>query len=393
MSDADALASLIDTGDYQYAPCGHLVTAPDGRILRVNETMVSLTGYAREDLVERRRFSELLSVGGRIYHETHLAPMLRMQGTASEIALELVRADGARVPVLVNFALQSDAEGHSALIRIAVFAATDRRNYEQELLRAKERAEASEQHATTLARTLQHTLIPPALPDIEGLDIAAAYRPAGDGEEVGGDFYDVFEIGTDDWTFVIGDVCGKGVEAAVVTALARHTLRAAAVRSRRPSAILDTLNQVLLQHQTDRFCTAIVLRVQRAGDRWQIQASSGGHPLPILIRHGQPPTDLGKPGTLVGILEEPVFINTETTLEPDDALLLYTDGVTEGQRDGTGYGEERLHAAMLAHLGDAATLCEGVLADALAFQRHAQRDDIAILTLTNRHHAVDNTSG
>src|SRR6185312_12851732 len=120
----------------------------------------------------------------------------------------------------------------------AVFDATERRAYERELLRAKRRAEESEAHATDLARTLQQTLIPPAPPEIPELDIAAAYRPAGAGDEVGGDFYDIFELASGSWVIALGDVRGKGVQAAVVAALARHTIRAAAVRASQPSEVL-----------------------------------------------------------------------------------------------------------------------------------------------------------
>ena len=96
---------------YDRAPCGYLSTTPDGRIIRVNDTLLSWTGLRREDLVGRRRFVDLLPVGGRIYHETHYAPTLRMQGTAREIALELVCEDGRRLPVLVNSVLDHDADG------------------------------------------------------------------------------------------------------------------------------------------------------------------------------------------------------------------------------------------------------------------------------------------
>src|SRR4029453_12830175 len=117
-----------------------------------------LTGYTREQLVGHRRFAELLTAGGRIYHETHYAPMLEMHGSARAIALDIVRANGSRLPVLVNAILERDDAGHAVVVRAAVFDATDRREYEHELLRAKERAEASEQRSTELARTLQRTL-------------------------------------------------------------------------------------------------------------------------------------------------------------------------------------------------------------------------------------------
>ena len=163
----------------------------------------------------------------------------------------------------MNSTLDVDADGGACRIRTAVFDATERRSYERELLAAKRRAEESEVHARLLSRTLQQTLIPPAMPHIPGFDVAAVYRPAGDGEEIGGDFYDVFQIGVDDWMVAIGDVQGKGANAAVVTALARFTIRAAAVEHVQPSDVLHVVNDVLLRYETDRLCTAVVLRCRR----------------------------------------------------------------------------------------------------------------------------------
>ena len=206
-------AALLDDDAeelYERAPCGYLSTTPDGTIIKVNQTFLTWTGYQRSDLVGRRRFIDLLTGGGRIYHETHYAPMLQGQGTAREIALDIVGADRRRIPALVNAVLERDAAGVPVVIRVAVFDATERREYERELQRSKEQAEESDRHSRLLARTLQQSLIPPALPPIPGIDIAAAYRPAGSGDEVGGDFYDVFEVGDGDWVVVIGDVCGKG---------------------------------------------------------------------------------------------------------------------------------------------------------------------------------------
>lgn len=247
---------------YDRAPCGYLSTAADGTIIKVNQTFLTLTGYDRGQLIGRLRFAQLLSAGGRIYHETHYAPLLSMQGHAHEIAFDLLRADGSRLPVLVNSVVERDSQGTPRVIRTAVFDARQRREYERELLRAKQRAEQSEARATALARTLQQTLIPPAPPAIPHLDVAAVYRPAGDGSEVGGDFYDVFPLGTGDWIVAVGDVCGKGVEAAVVTALARYTLRAATVEHPEPSTALATLNDVLRHHHTNRFCTVVLLRLR-----------------------------------------------------------------------------------------------------------------------------------
>ena len=369
---------------YEHAPCGYVSTAPDGLILKANQTLLALTGFEAGALVGRRRFVDLLTVGGRIYHETHYAPMLHMQGTAREIAFDLVCADGRRLPVLVNAVLERDRSGAPLMIRTAVFDATHRRAYERELLRAKRRAEESEARATALARTLQQTLIPPAAPRVHGLDVAVAYRPAGNGEEIGGDFYDTFQIGPDDWFVVIGDVCGKGVGAAVVTTLARYTIRAAAVRDPVPSGVLHALNEVLLRDEMDRFCTVAVLRLRRDGAGfWAATLSCGGHPLPLLVRSPLGPVACGRPGSLVGVLETPTFVDVTVGLEPGDVMLLYTDGVTEGRQAGEFFGEERLLAAVAAGgCSSASQVVDHLLDEVIRFQEGNPRDDIALVAIS-----------
>jgi sigma-B regulation protein RsbU (phosphoserine phosphatase) len=366
---------------YDRAPCGHLSTAPDGTIVRINDTFLGWTGHRREDLVGRRRFVDLLPVGDRIYHETHYAPTLHMQGSVREIALEVVRADGRRLPVLVNAVLDRDDDGRPVGIRIAAFDVTERRRYEAEVLAAKRRAEESEARAVQLAQTLQQTLIPPTPPRIPGLDVAAVYRPAGDGGMVGGDFYDVFQVATDDWVVVLGDVQGKGAEAAVVTALARYTVRAASVDHDTPSQVLHTLDRVISRSETDRYCTALVLRLRRAEGTWRATVASGGHPLPLLRRPGRAPEPVGSYGHLVGVMPAAEFVDTDLTLEAGDALVLFTDGVTEGRRGAGFYGAERLAAVVDAHRGDAVEVTGAILGDVLAYQSGNARDDIAVVTV------------
>src|SRR3954470_5193778 len=118
---------------YEHAPCGYLSTLPRGEIVKVNETFLRWTGYGREELVGRRRFQDLLTGGGRIYHETHVRPLLQMQGHVGEIALDLARADGRRVPVLVTAVVPPSAGGREPLVRVTVFDASDRHAYEREL--------------------------------------------------------------------------------------------------------------------------------------------------------------------------------------------------------------------------------------------------------------------
>ena len=383
--DEAAIRALLDEDPqtfYDRAPCGYLSTTPDGTIVMVNETLLAWTGFTREELVAARSFASLLTVGGRIYHDTHYAPMLRLQEHVREIALELVTRDGSRLPVLVNAVLERDSAGHPLVIRIVVLDATERREYERELLRSKQRAEESEARARSLAMTLQQTLIPPHPPEIPGLAISTVYRPAGTGEEVGGDFYDVFEIGEDDWVVTLGDVCGKGVDAAIVTSLVRHTLRAVTVRLHGPVDALHALNEVLLHHPTDRFCTVALLRLRRQEGGWEVTMSLGGHPPALLLRPAEPVEALGAPGTLVGVVEAPFFMETHVALEPGSTLVLFTDGVTEGRRGpDLLYGEPRLREVLEAHR-ESPTIAQEVLTDVLEFQGGNARDDIAVVAVS-----------
>lgn len=377
----DALLDDDPVALYERAPCSYLSTTPDGTITKVNQTFLTWTGYRRDELVGRRSFLQLLTGGGRIYHETHYAPLLRMQGRVREIALDIVGADGRRRPALVNSVLERDADGQPRIIRTAIFDATERRQYEQELVRAKERAEASEAAARSLTRTLQQALIPPAPPSILHLDVAAAYRPAGTGDEIGGDFYDVFQLGPDDWAVAVGDVRGKGVEAAAVTVLARHTLRAASASHRRPSRVLQRLNEVLRGDDTDRFCTVALVRLRRQGSSWTATISCGGHPLPLLGRAGGEVGEVGRAGTLLGVFDEVSVSDTDVHLGPGDRLLLYTDGVTEAYGPEGWFGEERPADALRCTSRSAGELVDGLLDQVLTFQPSLPRDDIVMVAV------------
>lgn len=365
---------------YEHAPCGHLSTTPDGRIVRVNETFLAWTGYDRAELAGRH-FVDLLSAGGRLYHETHYRPLLQLQGSVREIALEVVRRDGSRMPALVNAVLDRDTAGDPRVVRIAVFDSTERREYERELLRAKERAEVSEQRARSLARTLQGTFIPPSVPTVSGLEVSGAYRPAGDGTVVGGDFYDVFAVTNDEWVVVLGDVCGKGAEAAVVTAFVRHTLRVLTVAERSPAQVLGQLNELLLLNgDEDRFCTCVLVRLSREEAGWRAVLSVGGHPPPVLIGPGREPRFAAFSGPLIGMLPDLPFAEQELLLGPEEGIVLYTDGITDGRAGGTMFGEQRLLASLRDSLAASDTI-DGALShlvsEALAFQDGNAYDDIA----------------
>jgi phosphoserine phosphatase RsbU/P len=367
---------------YDNAPCAYLSARPDGTIVKVNGTFLGWTGYERDALVGHRRFQDLLAPGDRIYYETHFAPLLHMQGRVREIAVELVCAPGTRLPVLVNSVLRKDPEGAPVMVRSALFDATERRAYEQELLAARRRAEESEARARALARTLQATFLPPEILAVPGLDVAGAYRPAGDGSEVGGDFYDVFETGRGTWAAVLGDVCGKGPAAAVVTALARYTVRAEALRTPYPSAVLAVLHETLLRYHPDHFCTALFCLLEHRPEGIRFTVASGGHHLPLRLRSGASFEALGETGTILGMLDTPMLTDSTTYLMPGDVVVLYTDGVTEARRDGDFFDDEGLRAAVdgAATLG-AQQIADAIVSTAVEFQQGQVKDDIAVVVI------------
>jgi PAS domain S-box-containing protein len=167
---------------FENAPCGYLSAAPDGTLLRVNATFLEWTGYRREELLGVKRFQDLLSVGGRIYHETHYAPMLRLQGSVREIAVDIVGANGDRLPVLVNSVLVRDAEGTPELVRTTVFDATERKRYERELLTARNRERAARERIERLQRITAALAVAPDPTTIAAVvsdELMAAFAPAG----------------------------------------------------------------------------------------------------------------------------------------------------------------------------------------------------------------------
>ena len=271
---------------YQHAPVGYLTVAPDGVIVKVNQTFLRWTGHTREDLVDRRLFPDLLRSDGKEYYETQLVPLLNRAGRGSRDRPR--RAYGHR-----GHALGADQRDAGPPRGRPAETDPARRDGRHRATRVRARARVGSpsgrggpgRRHVDLARTLQDTLLPPALPTIPGLDLAAVYRPAGDGSQVGGDFYDVFQVGPDDWVVVLGDVCGKGVGAAVVTSLVRHTLRAVTVMETDPARVLHTLNAVMLDsREDDRFCTVILIRLTRTGRDWTVSMAAGGHAPPLLVR-------------------------------------------------------------------------------------------------------------
>lgn len=367
-TDAAFTALLEDSVEdlYESAPCGYLSTLMDGTVAKINATLLGWLGLEREAVVGRMRFSDLLTVGGRLYHETHFAPLLQMKGEISGIALEMRKAGGGRIPVLVSSAVKYGGEGEPLLIRTTVFDASDRRAYEEELLRRKQEAVRAHQQAEAdrarlqeALAVLQQSLLPASLPKVPGVETATYYHTAAP-DRLGGDFYDLFALDGARWAFFLGDVCGKGPKAAAVTSLTRYTLRAAALHDPDPVTALTTLNKVLHERYTGddpRYCTAIfgILTPDPDTAHVAVSLASGGHPPALVVRADGETDFLPTPGgLLVGVLPEATFTPVTTTLGPGDSLLLYTDGLTEAR---TGpdradlYGDHALRDFVAARAG------------------------------------------
>jgi PAS domain S-box-containing protein len=237
-----------------------------------------------------------------------------------------------------------------------------------------------------IARTLQRSLLPPELPSIPGVQVAARYLAAGEGMELGGDFYDCFATGGGDWALVIGDVCGKGAEAAAITALARYTLRAAVLHTRRPARVLEALNEALLRQGMDyRFCTVLYAAVTPRADGCDVVVATGGHPLPLVLRADGAVDIAGSPGTLLGVVPDPAISEAPIHLGPGDALVLYTDGVVDTGTDAEALGTERLAELLGSWAGrDAGRIAAAIEREALAVQDGRMRDDVAVVVLQVR---------
>jgi serine phosphatase RsbU (regulator of sigma subunit)/PAS domain-containing protein len=235
-----------------------------------------------------------------------------------------------------------------------------------------------------IARTLQRSLLPPVLPDIPGVEVAARFRPAGEGYDVGGDFYDVFNTGAG-WGVVIGDVCGKGPEAAALTGLARHTLRAAAMQEHAPSRILTILSEAIRrEHPDSQFCTAAYGRLELAPVGAKLTIASGGHPLPFLVSDSGSVRQVGMPGALLGSFVDVEVTDESLELQPGTALVLYTDGVIEAGNPRGAFGAEGLRALLETCAGLSASEIAERIDTAVTGLEHDVSDDVAVLVLRVR---------
>jgi PAS domain S-box-containing protein len=300
--------------------------------------------------------------------------------------LKMLRDVGISAAMIVPLTVRGEPVGALSFIRSGAGRGYDETEFAllQELGR---RASVAIENAhlyrerSHVARTLQRSLLPPRLPDVEGLDIAARYRPAGEGSEVGGDFYDVFDAGAGEWALVVGDVCGKGPEAAALTSLARYSLRAAALVRDTPGAVLEMTNEAVLREHQNRSFVSAVHAWLRPDDR-SLRLASAGHPAALVVRVDGTVEPVKPAGPLLGVVEGARYEDAAVRLHAGDCLLLYTDGVLESGAPAAALDLDALaEVAARAAGGTAAELAETVEAEALRVADGTPRDDMAILAV------------
>ncbi len=325
---------------------------------------------------------------GRPQVYEHITPGLLAEYARDSEHLAMLQEVGATAVIIVPLAAPTGPVGAITLVS----ADSSRRLSSADLelaVRLGRRAGTAVESArlyterARIADTLQQALLPETLPAIPGVQISALYRPSGELNEVGGDFYDVFPVGEGRWMLVIGDVCGKGPRAAGVTALARHTLRTAAILGATPAGMLDTLHEALRRQPAGAdLCTVCLVTLECFTGRADVTVTLAGHPHPLIVGAAGEVRTIGVAGTLLGVLDPISNSEIGGELHPGQTLLLYTDGLLEASRSA-----EAPELDWVLELGaDARTmsldrLLERIQERAVADAGGRLRDDIAMLAL------------
>ncbi len=359
---------------YEEAPCGYVSTTLDGELLRFNRRFAALA-LGSGGAPPPSRLQQVLAPGGRIYYETHLAPLLAMQGEIREIALELRRPDETRVPVLANAVVRGGDSDGAAVVNWTVFAAGERRRYEQELLRRQ--AEARD-----AALALQQRLLSGELPRAETLSVVSAYRPSIAGDAIGGDWFDSFWLSEgESIALVVGDVVGRGLEAAATMAQLRSAVRALAATPHTPAALLEALDRYSRRHAVG-YATTLLYATLRIADGMLCYACAG-HPPPLVCGPGGATRFLwGGRSSPLGLGPALAAPRTEDSCElaHGSTVLLFTDGLIERREEPLDHGLQRLADALQGLCGAARSDAASALVEAM----HAPDglDDVCLLMST-----------
>jgi serine phosphatase RsbU (regulator of sigma subunit) len=363
ITDTMALAAREEVGSrLEVLRAGHPLDLdgehPVARAIRFRETIVVY------DIAE----ASTLQI---IEREPELREFVRWSDHHSVVTTPLI-ARGRLLGALSFFYLQSTArhdEEELVLIgHLADRAATAIDNANQYVAR------------TQLVRTLQRSLLPDTLPKLDGMALSSAYHPAGEGNEVGGDFYDVFTTPFGCW-LVVGDVCGKGPEAAAVTALVRHSIRAFAFVRPSPAQVLGAVNEVMLGHAlAQRFATVVLARLDLSSTPVKATVAGAGHPPPVLVRVDGPTQCPPVHGTMLGVRPGSNVADVEVELGPGSTLVLYTDGLLDAGAPRRGLTPMELCRLLAQHAGAAPhSLVQQLERLALSAGAGRLRDDVAIV--------------
>ena len=374
----------------------------DGAILRVVNVIENVTEVKRAERSQRLLAESSEALAGSMDHVEQLGALVRVlvpvlaaaaavelpdergiprRVTAAGAEASLASADALRIPLRAG----AEALGTLTLARAEPWRKLDAELAEEIGRRAGVAVYNARSHAgrTAIARALQRGLLPPELPEVPGWAAAVLYRPAGEFNEVGGDFYDVFE-GPEGWMVVIGDVAGQGAEAAAQTSLARFTVRTAAELTGDVSLAVARLNDTLRSQPGLPLCTVVCAELRRREDGAAVVTmASAGHPPPLLVR-GRAVAPVGDAGTIAGAFDGERWSAAPVVLEPGDLLVLYTDGVLDAMGEDDRFGERRLHEALARIEGTPGRRMDALHAELEAFERGPQRDDTTVLMLQYR---------
>lgn len=373
-----AVDLLNEQGEIERVAVHH----PDPAMIELAD---ELNRHYRPSPGERSGAPEVIRTGeARVY--TDIPPDALAKYARDNKHLELLSAIGATAVIIVPMIGAAGTIGAITLVS----SGEDRRLSENDLPLAERlarRAGTAVENArlyterARIAHTLQKALLPESLPEIPGAELSARYCAAGELNDVGGDFYDVFDQGVNRWMLVIGDVCGKGPRAAGVTALARHTLRAAAMSEQSPAEMLATLHRALRRQPIGAdLCTVCLVAMEQAMGHTRLTVALAGHPPPLLLGADGEVSLVGEHGTLLGVLDPITVGLARIDLPPGDTLLLYTDGLPDAGGAGTQLGE----AAMIelcrkAPRASLEGMLEHIEREAVNYAEGSLRDDLALL--------------
>lgn len=346
----------------------------EGRITSWNPAAERIYGYTAAEVLGRPVVVLEAPGGDSNLHE--VTRRAAAGATVHEPPALAVRKDGRQIRVAVTSSPVQDETGRT------VGTAMVARDVTAEWQAGQDRDRLLAQR-TRVAHTLQASLRPPELMAPPGMSLGARFCPAGDGAEIGGDFYDVYPTVADGWAITLGDVSGKGAEAAALTALARYTLRSVAMFEAGPRRILQRLNEaVIRQCAEDEYCTVAYASVHGTPAGARLVLSLGGHPPPLVLRRDGRVETVGEPGTVIGLLPDPDLHEVPVELAAGESICFYTDGVSEARVDGVQFGDEGIRAVLAG--------CRGLPADSIArrveqavrtFQGRDLTDDLAVLVL------------